>query len=82
LIEVGDRTFEVDFHWPAARLVVETDGRAFHDNPLARKRDAERDRILRGAGWIVERFRWRDVTTERHRTVGTVRTQLDQRNAT
>jgi hypothetical protein len=23
----------VDFHWPAGRLVVETDGRSVHDNP-------------------------------------------------
>ena len=26
---------EVDFHWPNAKLIVETDGRATHDNRLA-----------------------------------------------
>jgi very-short-patch-repair endonuclease len=77
-VRVGDRAFEADFHWPEARLVVETDSRAFHDNPLARKRDAERDRILRGAGWSVERFRSPDVTTTRDRTIGTVRAYLDR----
>jgi very-short-patch-repair endonuclease len=81
-IDVGGRVFEVDFHWPEARLIVETDGKAFHDNPLARKRDAERDRALARAGWLVERFGWDDVTASRNRTVRTVRDRLAQRRQT
>jgi very-short-patch-repair endonuclease len=77
-VRVGDRAFEVDFQWPAARLVVETDSRRFHDNPLARKRDSERDRILSGAGWTIVRFRWPDVTAMRYRTVRTVRAHVDR----
>jgi very-short-patch-repair endonuclease len=77
-IRVGNRAFEVDFHWLAARLIVETDGRSFHDNPLARKRDGERDRILSGAGWAIERFGWPDVTESRQRTLATVRAHLER----
>ena len=68
-LEVGGETFEVDFHWPHSRLVVETDGGRFHDNPLARRRDTVRDRLLRDAGWAVERFGWWDVTGMASRTL-------------
>lgn len=36
----------VDFAWPHAQLVVETDGRATHDNPYAFHNDRARDAFL------------------------------------
>jgi hypothetical protein len=54
--------YEVDFCWPAARLVVEIDGHAFHATPSALDRDRARDRALTLAGWHVLRFTWHDVT--------------------
>jgi very-short-patch-repair endonuclease len=53
--------FEVDCFWPASRLVVELDGRGYHDDPLARARDAARDRIIGEAGFPVARFGYRQV---------------------
>ncbi len=44
-----------DFRWPAERLVLEADGAAFHDNPLARADDAERQALLEAAGERVLR---------------------------
>ena len=76
-INVAGRRFEVDFQWPAARLIVETDGAAFHDNPLARRRDEERDRLLAAAGWTVIRLRWADVTERRTRTLARLQALLD-----
>lgn len=76
-INVAGRSFEVDFQWPAARLIVETDGAAFHDNPLARRRDEERDRLLAAAGWTVIRLRWADVTERRTRTLARLQALLD-----
>ena len=38
-----------DFRWPEQRLVVEADGAAWHDNPLAREDDAERQALLEAA---------------------------------
>lgn len=52
---------EVDFLWPAHRLVVETDGAATHLTRQAFERDRERDRILTLGGYRVVRFTWRDV---------------------
>ena len=54
--------YEVDFCWPAHRLIVETDGRAYHANERGFENDRLRDRRLTLAGWRVVRFTWRDVT--------------------
>ena len=58
----GEERLEIDFAWPRARLVVETDGGRFHDNPEAVRRDARRNRNLSAAGFRVWRLTWRDVT--------------------
>jgi very-short-patch-repair endonuclease len=55
---------EVDFHWPAFRPVVETDGSAFHRNPIAFERDRRRDLALEAAGWHVLRISWRQLLEE------------------
>lgn len=60
-IEVGGMTPEVDFHWPAWRLVVEVDGRRYHRTNRARAEDARRDRALTAAGWTVVRATWAEV---------------------
>ena len=52
---------EVGFHWPRARLVVETDGHDHHGTRTAFERDRVRDQRLIAAGWIVRRFTHRQV---------------------
>lgn len=47
---------ERDFAWPDRRLVVEVDGRRYHEPRAARERDHERDARLVLAGWRVLRF--------------------------
>lgn len=54
----------VDFAWPRAQLVVETDGRATHDNPYAFHNDRARDLDLELAGWHVIRLSWLQVVNE------------------
>lgn len=51
----------VDFHWPGTRLVVETDGYAFHSGRDAFERDRERDQRLAVAGYVVVRFTYNQV---------------------
>jgi very-short-patch-repair endonuclease len=68
--------YQVDFHWPAQRLVVETDGRAFHEDPVAFRRDCRRDLDLELAGWHVLRFGWHDVVDEPDRVVALLRRYL------
>jgi hypothetical protein len=56
--------FEVDFHWPEHRLVVETDGFRFHAHARSFERDRRRDQVLVAAGWRVIRITWRQLTDE------------------
>jgi hypothetical protein len=56
-----DRLEEVDFHWPAARFVVEVDGSRYHSTRYRRRVDAAKTRRLEEAGWTVRRFGELDV---------------------
>ena len=71
-VRVGEWT--PDFLWPEHRLVVETDGAAFHRTAAARRRDALKDEVLRGLGLTVIRLTWAHVTD---RPAETARTVLD-----
>jgi very-short-patch-repair endonuclease len=64
-----EQTHRVDFHWPEAGLVVETDGRGVHDNPHAFEEDRRRDLDLELAGLHVIRLSWRQVAEEPDRIV-------------
>ena len=66
----------VDFHWPAFRLVVETDGRGIHDNPYAFEEDRRRDLDLQLADWHVIRLTWRQVAEEPDRVLALLRKRL------
>ena len=55
-VEAGSGLFEVDFHWPEQRLIVETDGYRFHSGTRAFEADRRRDQSLSLAGWRVLRF--------------------------
>jgi very-short-patch-repair endonuclease len=69
-------TWEVDFHWPRHRLIVETDSRAFHAHALAFHQDRQRDLELELAGWHVLRISWRQVLDEPERVAALLRSRL------
>jgi hypothetical protein len=70
--------YEVDCLWPDRRLIVELDGRGYHDDPLARARDSERDRVLRAEGFHVARFSYRRVRDTPDEVVAEVARLLNQ----
>jgi hypothetical protein len=72
----GGEGVEVDFMWPAERLIVETDGHRVHGTREAFERDRRRDRRLLLAGWRVARFTWRQLVRERDEVVATIRALL------
>jgi very-short-patch-repair endonuclease len=51
-----DNAREVDFRWPAHRLIVEVDGWRFHRTRRAFVTDRARDRAALKTGWRVARF--------------------------
>jgi len=50
------RTVYPDLYWPQIRLIVEVDSLEWHDDPLARRDDMERQAELEAAGERVLRF--------------------------
>lgn len=68
-----------DFWWPEHRLVVETDGDAFHRTVAARRRDAAKDAWLRAQGITVIRLTWHDVTERPDQAAAGIHTALAKR---
>ena len=71
---VGD--LEVDFLWRAQRLIVETDGREYHETPVAFQRDRERDERLTVLGYRVVRFTYRRLVGDPAGVAATLRALL------
>jgi hypothetical protein len=67
-LRLNGRTVIPDFRWPAQRLVVEADGAAWHDNPIAREDDAERQALLEAHGERVVRVTWDQAIRHPHQT--------------
>ncbi len=53
--------WEVDFLWPAQRLVLEVDGYQFHGHRAAFERDRRKGLALAAAGYRVIRISWRQL---------------------
>ncbi len=76
-IRAGGRTFLADFLWQDARVIVETDGRATHETPVAFQDDRLRDQHLVAAGYRVLRVTWSQIHAERHSVVTRIAQVLD-----
>lgn len=64
VVDAGHLRPEVDFLWPAERLAVEVDGRAFHDVVATAEADRARDNALALAGFLVLRYTWRRLNAD------------------
>ena len=58
-----------DFRWPRRRLVLEADGASWHDQPVAREDDADRQRWLEAHGERVIRVTWDEAVHQRDDTL-------------
>jgi very-short-patch-repair endonuclease len=70
LIGIGDLVFDRE------RLVVETDGWAYHSTPDRFERDRERQNRFTRAEWEIARFTWRQLTERPQYVVGDIRARL------
>jgi very-short-patch-repair endonuclease len=65
--------YEVDFHLPDLRLVIETDGLTYHRTPAEQKKDRERDQAHTAAGLTTLRFTHGQIRYEPDHVVRTLR---------
>jgi len=61
-----------DFRGPEQHVVVEADSRTWHDNPIARADDAERQALLEAHGERVLRVTWKQVISRPSETVARI----------
>jgi len=71
---------EVDFLWRRERLIVETDGFAFHRSRREFEADRRRDTELAAQGFQVMRVTWRQITGEPEATLTRVAQALARRS--
>jgi hypothetical protein len=67
-INVAIAGFTVDFLWPCANLIAETDGFTYHSMPTVFESDRNRDQVLMLAGYRVVRFTYNQLTRQRRRS--------------
>jgi hypothetical protein len=72
--------YEVDVLYRKQRLVVELDGREFHENAF--EADRERDAAVLNAGLSVLRLTWRRLTRQEQAEADRLHSLLDQRSST
>lgn len=72
----GDGPALADLAWPGPRVIVELDGRRWHDRDAAFERDRERDNAAIVAGWSPLRFTHGHLTHRPGYVVDTVRSAL------
>jgi hypothetical protein len=70
---LADRRVIPGFRWPDQRVVVEADGGAWHDNPIARQDDAERQALLEAHGERVVRVGWGEAVAKPAETLARIR---------
>ncbi|TMK74695.1 MAG: DUF559 domain-containing protein [Actinobacteria bacterium] len=69
---LAGRRIVADFRWAEQQIVVEADSRAWHDNPLARADDAERQTLLEAHGDGVVRVTWEQAVMRARETVARI----------
>jgi hypothetical protein len=77
LVNVTIAFCEVDFYWPRYELVVELDGRQFHDTAIAFEEDRERTARLEMSGRRVLRLTWDMVVNQPAVTTAKLRAYMD-----
>jgi hypothetical protein len=70
-----------DDAYPDARLAIEWDSRAWHEQRAAMAADRRRDRTAALHGWFVSRFTWDEVTEKPEEVASTVASLLRDRLA-
>jgi hypothetical protein len=72
----GRAPIKPDFLWRARGLIIEADGAAWHDDPLTRELDAERQAALEAAGYRILRITWKQAIHHPQQTIARIRAAL------
>jgi very-short-patch-repair endonuclease len=76
VLRLGGRTIMPDLLFADVRLVIELDGRAWHEHALARDHDADKQAILEAHGYRVLRITWHQLVRQPQQTLARIRAAL------
>lgn len=80
LVNVRVFGYEIDMYWPEQQLALELDGKAFHDDPLARARDRAKTERLEAEGLTVLRASFGDVDPDPSSLIVRIERELMEAN--
>jgi hypothetical protein len=80
-LEAAGLRLRPDFLWRDFRLIIETDGRKFHDTASAFELDREREQRFFAAGWQVVRCTWRQVERNPQELIHLLRAGFERNQA-
>jgi hypothetical protein len=75
-LHLNGRDIVPDMLWHDHRLVIECDSRRWHDDPLTRQNDADKQAILEAHGYRVLRITWPQVVDHPRQTLARIRAAL------
>ena len=73
VVDDAGKVVRFDLAWPSARVAIEFDGRAYHDDPGAMHRDRSKSNTAAVKGWRLLRFTWYDIFRRPEYVLATVR---------
>lgn len=73
---LDERKIRPDLLWRDRQVIVELDGAAWHEDPLTRADDADKQAILEAVGYRVLRVRWRQLVDHPQQTIARVERAL------
>lgn len=76
VLYLDGRRVEPDLLWRDLRLVVEADGGAWHDDPITRQQDADKQAILEAHGYRVLRITWEQAVQHPQQTIARIRAAI------
>lgn len=77
----GPAVTRVDLAWPEFRLIIELDGRRWHDTADRFESDRLRDQLAAANGWLVVRVTWRQLHDDPIGVVKRLRATFEARSA-
>ncbi len=75
-VEFDGRPIRPDMFWRELGVVIELDGARWHDDPLTRRDDADKQAILEAHGLRVLRITWRQLVDNPRQTIARIRAAL------
>ena len=75
-LRLDGRRIVADYLWRARRLAIEADSRRWHDDPLTRRNDADKQAILEANDYRVLRITEHQITDQPQQTLARVRAAL------